>query len=368
MSIMIIEPASVIRNTTFKRTIKPIGGKILSVDCTSVGPRDSGVTISTNNKNIVLYGNYSDAFDDVIRSIPEGESDLTVTPTESDSFCAIPNNHIVFEANQDPATRVTKQYIATIVYEDASTLDEVTTTITFNHVVETDVTAFMHKLKALYLTSEDVCDGGKDIWSEEDIWDTEDFQYFPAGDYNSDITLFVWDEEDFQQNEYAGNYNNDITLFVWEGEDFQYIQDGIYWDNITNFFKPEWTEDDFQIETAGNYSDDITNFFTFVRYNEDDFQNRSSSEFTLYPPITNFINANYYNLTDFQEETDGNYSTDITNFINANYYHNLVDFQSAAADNYNTNITNFINANYYNITDFQSAGAGNYSTNITTNP
>lgn len=150
MPVTIIEPASVIRNATFSRTITPIGETILSIDCIPVGPLDSGITLSTTDTSIVLSGSYEDAFSDVIRSIPEGESDLTVTPTESASFSAVPDNHIIFEANQDPAASVTKQYTATIVYEDAITLDEVTTVISFNHVIETDVTTFMNKLKEIY--------------------------------------------------------------------------------------------------------------------------------------------------------------------------------------------------------------------------
>lgn len=152
MPVTITDPANVVRNTEFIRTIVPDPGAdtVISITCTPVGTVDSGITLSTTDTTIVITGSYEDAFADELKSIPVGESDLTVTPTISTTFAEVPENHIIFEANQDPARSVTKQYTAVVTIEDAITFAESSETITFNHVVDTDITTFMNKLKEIY--------------------------------------------------------------------------------------------------------------------------------------------------------------------------------------------------------------------------
>ena len=152
MPVTITDPANIVRNTTFSRTITPDPGAdtVTAITCTPVGTVDSGITLSTTTTTIVLSGSYEDAFADELKSIPVGESDLITTPTISTSFAAVPANHLIFEANQDPAQTVTRQYTAVVTIEDAVTFAESDVTVTFNHIVDTDITTFMTKLQEIY--------------------------------------------------------------------------------------------------------------------------------------------------------------------------------------------------------------------------
>jgi hypothetical protein len=152
MPVTIEDPEPVVRNTTFTRTITPDPGAdtVTGIICTPVGNIDSGITISTTATTIVLSGSYEDAFSDEIKSIPEGESNLITTPTISTIFPDVPDNHIIFEANQDPARIVTRQYTAEVTIENVETQAISTETIIFNHIVNTDVVTFMNKLKEIY--------------------------------------------------------------------------------------------------------------------------------------------------------------------------------------------------------------------------
>ena len=170
MSVTITDPTAVDRNTDFSRIIQvendflvraqemsaiyviaaelPVGAQTGD----DILPNDEGITIDTSIDpsnghvgTIHIHGEYKDAFNDVIKSVPQDESDLTTTPTESTSFSTVPHNHIIFEANQDPAASVTKQYNVTI--EFTSGPDE---TLTMNHVVNTNTTTFMNALTAIY--------------------------------------------------------------------------------------------------------------------------------------------------------------------------------------------------------------------------
>ena len=152
MPVTITDPVNIVRNTTFSRTITPAPGAdtVTAITCTPVGTVDSGITLSTTATTIVLSGSYEDAFADELKSIPVGESDLITTPTISTSFAAVPANHLIFEANQDPAQTVTRQYTAVVTIEDAVTFAESNVTVTFNHIVDTDITTFMTKLQEIY--------------------------------------------------------------------------------------------------------------------------------------------------------------------------------------------------------------------------
>ena len=152
MPVTITDPANIVRNTTFSRTITPDPGAdtVTAITCTPVGTVDSGITLSTTATTIVLSGSYEDAFADELKSIPVGESDLITTPTISTSFATVPANHLIFEANQDPAQTVTRQYTAVVTIEDAVTFAESDVTVTFNHIVKTDITTFMTKLQEIY--------------------------------------------------------------------------------------------------------------------------------------------------------------------------------------------------------------------------
>ena len=152
MAISITDPSAVVRNTTFTRTITPSVGTevITSISCVDAGTADSGITITTDSSSITISGSYESTFDqDRIKSIPQGESDLTTTPTVSTSFAAVPSGHIVFEANQDGRASVTKTYTATIEHTIGG-VAQTPATINFEHVVNTDITAFATKLKELY--------------------------------------------------------------------------------------------------------------------------------------------------------------------------------------------------------------------------
>ena len=152
MAISISDPSAVVRNTTFTRTITPSVGTevITSIACVDAGTADSGITITTDSQSITIAGSYEGAFDqDNIKSIPQGQSNLTTTETVSTSFDAVPSGHIVFEANQDTRDSVTKTYTATIEHT-ISGVAQTPATINFNHVVNTSTTAFSTKLKELY--------------------------------------------------------------------------------------------------------------------------------------------------------------------------------------------------------------------------
>ena len=188
MAISITDPADVIRNETFTRTITPTVSDevIFRIDCIdSDSPQDSGITISTSSSAITLSGSYEDAFDqDEIKSFPsdksimfkdavfdspngsiiEEERELTteefelkqqefpniVQPTTSTSFASVPDGHIVFSAIQDSRASVTKTYTATISYRNAEGVIQTPEVINFNHIVNTSTTTFSAKLKELY--------------------------------------------------------------------------------------------------------------------------------------------------------------------------------------------------------------------------
>jgi len=154
MAISIEDPSNIVRNTTFTRTITPEVDEdevITSIACVDAGTQDSGITISTSSSAITLSGSYEDAFDqDEIKSLPDGESDLTTTPTISKTFSAVPSGHFVFSALQDSRTTITKTYAVTIEYEDDLGVAQTPVTINFNHVIDTDTVSFAAKLKELY--------------------------------------------------------------------------------------------------------------------------------------------------------------------------------------------------------------------------
>ena len=104
-----------------------------------------GVSISTTNSSITFSGSYESAFDaDVIKSIPNGESDLITTPTVSSSFANVPAGHFIFSAIQDNRATVTVYYEVTIVYNTGTHTD------TIIHTIDTDITTFANKLAELY--------------------------------------------------------------------------------------------------------------------------------------------------------------------------------------------------------------------------
>ena len=187
MAISITDPADVIRNETFTRTITPIVSDevITAIVCRSAGTLDSGITISTTTSSITISGSYEDVFDqDEIKSFPsdksimfkdavfdspngsiiEEERELTteefelkqqefpniVQPTTSTSFTSVPDGHTVFSAIQDSRTSITVQWSATISYNNAEGVAQTPEVINFNHVVNTDTTTFSAKLKELY--------------------------------------------------------------------------------------------------------------------------------------------------------------------------------------------------------------------------
>ena len=105
----------------------------------------AGVSISTTNSSITFSGSYENAFDqDEIKSVPNGESDLTTTPTVSSSFVNVPAGHFVFSAIQDERASVTVEYVVTVVYDTGTHTDTIT------HTVDTDTTTFANKLTELY--------------------------------------------------------------------------------------------------------------------------------------------------------------------------------------------------------------------------
>ena len=154
MAISIEDPSNIVRNTTFTRTITPEVDEdevITSITCVDAGTQDSGITISTTSSSITISGSYEDAFDrDEIKSLPNGESDLTATPTISEKFEDVPSGHFVFSALQDNRASITKTYTATIGYEDDLGVAQPPITINFNHEIDTDVVTFAAKLKELY--------------------------------------------------------------------------------------------------------------------------------------------------------------------------------------------------------------------------
>jgi hypothetical protein len=104
-----------------------------------------GVTISSTNSTITFSGSYENAFDnDIIQSIPDGQSDKTTKPTISKTFELVPTGHTIFSAIQDDRPLRTAAYQVNIEY-DTGTFSSVIT-----QVVETDVDIFQTKLKELY--------------------------------------------------------------------------------------------------------------------------------------------------------------------------------------------------------------------------
>ena len=105
----------------------------------------TGVTISSTNSTITFSGSYENAYDnDIIQSIPAGESDKTVNPTISKTFELVPAGHTIFSAIQDDRALRTAAYQVDIEY-DTSFFSTIIT-----QVVETDINTFQTKLKELY--------------------------------------------------------------------------------------------------------------------------------------------------------------------------------------------------------------------------
>jgi hypothetical protein len=123
---------------------------ITTEDSNSIVSEDSfttlttGVTISSTNSTITFSGSYKNAYKDIIQSIPEGQSNKTITPTISKDFDSIPAGHTVFSAIQDDRPLRTAAYQVDIEY-DTSFFSTIIT-----QVVETDVNIFQTKLKELY--------------------------------------------------------------------------------------------------------------------------------------------------------------------------------------------------------------------------
>ena len=139
----------VTRNTTFSETVNvTVDGtppEVISSITVTPSQSDSGVTISTTTSSITFSGSYEDAFDqDEIKSLPNGESDITTTPTISTSFNAVPSGHFVFSAIQDDRATVTITYNVSVVYDTGTHTDTIT------HTIDTDTTTFQTKLTELY--------------------------------------------------------------------------------------------------------------------------------------------------------------------------------------------------------------------------
>lgn len=131
------ENAFTLENSDSDNIISEISNHSLSID--------SGVTISTTTSSITFSGSYEDAFDqDEIQSLPNGESDITTTPTVSPSFDSVPTGHFVFSAIQDPRTNINVTYDVLVVYDTGTHTDTIT------HVINTDIEAFQTKLTELY--------------------------------------------------------------------------------------------------------------------------------------------------------------------------------------------------------------------------
>lgn len=141
--------STIIRNATFTETVNvTVDGtppEVISSITVTPSQTDSGVTISTTTSSIAFSGSYEDAFDqDEIKSLPNGESDITTTPTISTSFGAVPSGHFVFSAIQDERTTVTITYNVSVVYDTGTHSDTIT------HTIDTDTTTFQTKLTELY--------------------------------------------------------------------------------------------------------------------------------------------------------------------------------------------------------------------------
>ena len=105
----------------------------------------TGVTISSTNSTITFSGSYENAYDnDIIQSIPDGQSDKTIKPTISKTFELVPTGHTIFSAIQDDRPLRTAAYQVNIEY-DTGTFSTIIT-----QVVDTDVDIFQTKLKELY--------------------------------------------------------------------------------------------------------------------------------------------------------------------------------------------------------------------------
>lgn len=141
--------STIIRNATFTETVNvTVDGtppEVISSITVTPSQTDSGVTISTTTSSITFSGSYEDAFDqDEIQSLPNGESDITTTPTISTSFAAVPSDYFVFSAIQDERATVTITYNVSVVYDTGTHSDTIT------HTIDTDTTTFQTKLTELY--------------------------------------------------------------------------------------------------------------------------------------------------------------------------------------------------------------------------
>ena len=107
----------------------------------------TGVTISSTNSAITFSGSYENAYDnDIIQSIPAGQSDKTTTPTTSKTFELVPAGHTIFSAIQDHRPLRTAAYQVNNEYGPyKSTFSTIIT-----QIVDTDVDTFQTKLKELY--------------------------------------------------------------------------------------------------------------------------------------------------------------------------------------------------------------------------
>ena len=122
-------------------------GHIISEISNNSDSIDSGLSISTTTSSITFSGSYEDAFAlDEIQSLPNGESDITTTPTVSPSFDSVPTGHFVFSAIQDPRAIITVKYDVFVGYDTGTHTDTIT------HVINNDTegTAFQTKLTELY--------------------------------------------------------------------------------------------------------------------------------------------------------------------------------------------------------------------------
>ena len=147
-SITVSMPPLIIITTEDENTfIMENSGHIISEISNNSISVDSGLSISTTTSSITFSGSYEDAFAlDEIQSLPNGESDITTTPTVSPSFDSVPTGHFVFSAIQDPRAIITIKYDVSVVYDTGTHTDTIT------HVINNDTEGniFRTKLTELY--------------------------------------------------------------------------------------------------------------------------------------------------------------------------------------------------------------------------
>lgn len=135
---LIISP--VVRQNYFSESVTVVGANVVSVTCTAVGGKDSGISISSGLSQVTISGRYLDtSFDDVSIYVEKGSSNLLESPKSVVGVGNVPAGKELYEFNQDLKDDILKEY-SIVITEELVLGTLTTTTATVSQYLKNDWT------------------------------------------------------------------------------------------------------------------------------------------------------------------------------------------------------------------------------------